>query len=173
MALSEDISDTLAEFAFLCKNHYFPLSTRSNQRHNRANRVSREKLESAVGPSFAQRKRRPFDVNRAEAAMNITKSILCFWTGCSAFSCFSAYGIGYERASQSIVTMESLDLGGGQAFAIGFPPMLSEALAVVGAVMAVVGLLASCRLNKQPVFSWPHGIALFFLLPLGFALLMP
>ena len=105
--------------------------------------------------------------------MNVTKSIVCLWSGCSAFSCFTAYAIAYDRASHRIITMESLDLGGGQAFAIGFPPMLSEAMAAVGILIAVAGLLTSCRLNKQPLFSWPHRVALFFLLPLAVALLLP
>ena len=93
--------------------------------------------------------------------------------GCSAFSCFTAYGIAYDLAARSIIIMENLDLGGGQSFAIGFPATLSETIAVVGAVIAIAGLMVSCCLNKQPFFSTLHTIALFFLVPLVVALLIP
>jgi hypothetical protein len=105
--------------------------------------------------------------------MHVTKSILCLWTGCSAFACFTAYAIAYDRASDSIITMENLDLGGGQSFAIGFPATFSEAIAAAGVVMAGVGLLVSCCLNRQAVVSRAHAVALLFLVPLAVALLIP
>ncbi len=69
--------------------------------------------------------------------------------------------------------MENLDLGGGQAFAVEFPTSFSDAIAAVGAVLAVVGLFVSCLSNRQPLFSLPHTAALCFLLPLLVTLIIP
>ena len=49
-----------------------------------------------------------------------------------------AYGSGYQRGALSVITMENLDMGGGQSFALGFPTMLSEAIAAMGVFMAGV-----------------------------------
>jgi len=77
-----------------------------------------------------------------------------------------AYGSAYQPGALSVTTMENLDLGGGQSFALGFRPMVSEAIATLTAFTAGISLLVSWRLNKQPLFSRPHFAALFFLIPL-------
>ena len=103
--------------------------------------------------------------------MQITKSIFCLWMSSSAFACFSAYGFAYHRGALAVITGENLDLSGGPSFAIAFPTMAFEVVALVCAVLAAAGLLLSWRLNKQPLFSLPHIAALLFLVPLGLALL--
>jgi phosphoglycerol transferase MdoB-like AlkP superfamily enzyme len=82
------------------------------------------------------------------------------------FACFTAYGIAYDRGTMAVIIPENLDLGGGQSFSLFFPTMVSTAIAMIGAILAIVGLLVSWRLNKQPLFSKPHAAALFFLAPL-------
>jgi hypothetical protein len=103
--------------------------------------------------------------------MQITKSISCLWFGSSAFACFTACGLADYRGALSVITMEKLDLGGGQSFAVAFPVVAALAMALVCAIVAVAGLFVSWRLNKQPFFSLPHTAALLFLVPLALALL--
>jgi hypothetical protein len=104
-------------------------------------------------------------------AMQITKSILCLWFGSSAFACFAACGLADYRGALSVIAMEKLDLGGGQSFAVAFPVGAALVVALVCAIVAIVSLMISWRLNKQRLFSWPHAAALLFLLPLVLALL--
>lgn len=105
--------------------------------------------------------------------MNITKAITLLWTGCSAFSCFTAFYIGYARAVHALIATESFDLGGGQSFAIGFPMEVSKAFAVTGALTAISGLTISRFMNKEALASRYHIAALYFLLPAGIVLLIP
>jgi hypothetical protein len=98
--------------------------------------------------------------------MQVTKSILCLWASCAAVACFMAYGSAYQRGALSVITMEKLDMGGGQSFALGFPTMVSEVIAAIGVFMAAISLLVSWRWNKQPLFSPLHFAALIFFIPL-------
>jgi hypothetical protein len=83
-----------------------------------------------------------------------------------------AYGSAYQRGVLSVITMENLDMGGGQSFALGFPTMVSEAVAAIGVFTATLSLFVSWRWNKQPLFSPPHFAALIFLIPLIIAWLI-
>jgi|ERR1017187_8479687 hypothetical protein len=103
--------------------------------------------------------------------MQTTKSILCLWVGSSAFACFEAYGLAYHQGAMAVIVGQNLDLGGGPSFALGFPSLAFFVLALVCAVVAAVSFLLSWRLNKQRFFSLPHVAALFFVVPLGIALL--
>ena len=98
--------------------------------------------------------------------MQVTKSILCLWTGCAAFAGFAVWSLAYDRGIGDVITMENLDLGGGQCFSLGFPALLFMEIALVAAIPALAGLLVSWRFNKQPLFSAPHAAALLFLIPL-------
>jgi hypothetical protein len=98
--------------------------------------------------------------------MQTTKSIWCLWAGCSAFAYFTAYGISYDRGAMDVIIGNNLDLGGGPSFSLFFPTLVSRVIGAIGAILAVVSLLLSWRLNKQPLFSRPHAAALFFLAPL-------
>ena len=104
--------------------------------------------------------------------MKITKSILCLWVGSSAFACFTVYGLAYHQGLTAVwkhSTPGALTVP--YRFVLADPEVRFFAVALGCAVLAAVSLLVSWRVNKQPVFSPPHTVALIPFVALGFVLL--
>ena len=99
--------------------------------------------------------------------MPTSRSILCLWLASTASLACAAFSIGYDHGTQAVIDIEQLDLGGGQAFALSFPPFVALAAALLFGALAVVGLLVSWLRSKQPLLSFPHSAALLLVVPLG------
>ena len=76
------------------------------------------------------------------------------------------FASGHYAGSRLVIKMENLDLAGGQSFSVSYSDLLPACLGLIFAVLALVGLFLSWRLNKQPLFSKIHLAALLFLAPL-------
>ena len=83
------------------------------------------------------------------------------------------FASGHSAGTSLVIKMESLDLGGGHSFAVVYSDMFSAFVSLVFAVIALVGLFLSWRLNKQPIFSKVHLAALLFLAPLLLTFVFP
>jgi hypothetical protein len=97
--------------------------------------------------------------------MPASRSVLCLWLASTAsFGC-AAFSIGYDHGTQAVIDIEQLDLGGGQSFALSFPPLIALATALLFLAVAIAGLLVSCLRNKQPFLSLLHSPALLLAVP--------
>jgi hypothetical protein len=105
--------------------------------------------------------------------MTITKSILSLWISSGAFACCMMFSSGHAAGTSLVVKMESLDLGGGQSFAVTYSDFFAAYVSLIFVISTLVSLLISWRLNKQPFISKPHLIATLFLAPLLLTFVFP
>lgn len=89
-----------------------------------------------------------------------TTSLFLLWLGsavCAASISFLAGSANVLRVATRYLT--NGELGGGKGFAIGMP--LLFAVAAIGIIITVVGLVWSLRRDGRPLVSAPHLIAFF------------
>ena len=110
--------------------------------------------------------------------MRPTKAILCLWVSCSASATFAAFHTAYYLAVGTVLDVVTADLGhepdlnGPENFTINFPAFSPGLGFIICVLLAVISLLVSWRMNKQPLFSWPHVLAVSFFVPAGLVMLI-
>jgi hypothetical protein len=99
--------------------------------------------------------------------MPMTRSVQCLWLCSIAALACAAFSIGYTVGMREIVSIERLDVGGGQAFALSFCPLASMSLALLLCLFALAALSVSWLREAHPLLSFPHSVALLLLVPIA------
>ena len=103
--------------------------------------------------------------------MLTNKAVIILWAASASFACAASYGIAYHRSAMTLISIERIDLGGGQSFAMAFPSLVAYTISIACALVAIGALLYSHRVDKNSLLCTQHLIALIFLAPLVFFIL--
>lgn len=98
--------------------------------------------------------------------MAMTKAVIALWLSTVVSVAASMYAYGWHWGITTVVTENKLDIYGGPSFALAVPEIECQAAAAAFSLIAIISLILSWRVNKQPLFSAPHIAALLLLAPL-------